>query len=83
MRYEDYLKSEHWKSRRYFRGQKSKWTCERCGAKDKPIHIHHLNYNHLWNESDEDLECLCEDCHWWEHHRIPDLDELLKQLSSL
>jgi hypothetical protein len=37
--------------------------CESCGVDDVPLQLHHVTYEHLWNELDEDLMLLCDRCH--------------------
>jgi hypothetical protein len=60
------MNSETWflKSRQtiYERGNE----CERCGLPGYPhyvLQVHHLNYDRLGFERDEDLQVLCLDCH--------------------
>jgi len=66
-RYTEYLKSEGWKEKREAIFEKSNGECERCGAPAE--HVHHLTYDRLGNEDEEDLEALCRPCHWKEHGR--------------
>ena len=42
--------------------------CTKCGAK-KSLHVHHITYDNLFNENDEDLITLCAACHMKEHGR--------------
>jgi 5-methylcytosine-specific restriction endonuclease McrA len=37
--------------------------CERCGATDKRLDMHHRNYDRLGREEDYDLQLLCRECH--------------------
>lgn len=37
--------------------------CEFCGAQDGPLHVHHLTYENLGNESADELFVLCASCH--------------------
>lgn len=42
------------------------YTCRRCSAKNKTMHVHHTHYIKdamPWEYEDEDLIALCEDCH--------------------
>lgn len=66
IKYEDYLNHWAWK-------EKAEWIkhirnnrCERCGDK-KYLHVHHKDYKSLGNETKDDVEVLCKDCHKKEH----------------
>jgi hypothetical protein len=67
--YECYLKSNWWKERRRLALLRCDRRCSVCGAR-KSLQVHHLNYLHLGDEQDEDLEVLCRDCHR-EKHDLP------------
>lgn len=55
-----YYETSWWRKRsREFREKHGK--CERCGATEK-LQTHHKRYK-FYREKDDDLECLCEDCH--------------------
>jgi len=41
--------------------------CEWCGADDEEIELHHLSYEHLGDERDDELVLLCVDCHRQAH----------------
>lgn len=60
--YYEYLESDQWKFKRreildIFN------TCLVCGSESKAIHIHHCNYDELYNETARTCIPLCEDCH--------------------
>lgn len=61
-RYKLYLQSKHWKATREFIINKYDGKCELCG-KEKGINIHHLTYERLGEETENDLMCLCKKCH--------------------
>lgn len=72
--YRRYLFSEKWKQKRqlvFDRARKNANTdnkfgiCERCGYKPwkKCLQVHHLTYEHLFDEPLEDLILLCPKCH--------------------
>lgn len=73
--YRGYLKSSHWESLREQRLRRSSWTCERCGqgagmsAKGNRtgLNLHHLSYERVGLERDEDIIVLCSECHAKEH----------------
>lgn len=37
--------------------------CERCKKKSRRLEVHHLTYERLGRERDEDLQALCPSCH--------------------
>lgn len=61
-RYERYIHSDSWVARRalYFRTHDRK--CLRCESREK-IHLHHMTYERMGAELDEDMIPLCEPCH--------------------
>ncbi len=61
--YAKYIKSAAWKAKRSMILCRSGGRCEKCGAKDRPIHVHHLHYDTLRAEQPEDLLALCKSCH--------------------
>ncbi len=67
--YDNYLRSEKWKTIREnlfkLRGKR----CEDCHT-TKNLHVHHLHYNTLTMERPEDLKILCKSCHDKEHRRL-------------
>jgi 5-methylcytosine-specific restriction endonuclease McrA len=65
--YQDYLESDHWRSCSAAARRRAGHRCERCGANDQLLNTHHLNYDRLGHERDEDLVVLCEKCHREEH----------------
>ena len=66
--YLTYIESEAWRKRKReviaARGR----ACERCGER-KGLQLHHLTYERLGAEWDEDLVLLCERCHRWADRR--------------
>jgi len=65
-RYYELLKDPRWQKKRLEIFERNNWECENCGSRDKPLHIHHSYYEKglaPWEYSDENLHCLCEDCH--------------------
>lgn len=40
--------------------------CEVCQSKED-LHVHHLTYENLYNEKDEDLILVCKSCHFSIH----------------
>ena len=70
MAYADDLKHPKWQKKRLEIMQRDNFTCQMCGAKDKPLHVHHLVYKKglkPWEYDELNLVTLCEDCHEAEH----------------
>lgn len=76
--YEDYVKSDEWKSVKERLIKERGRVCEKCGQeKPKSMHLHHKNYdNVLGKERDEDLMLLCEDCHNELHQDLEFFDNI-------
>lgn len=56
----------NWQRRRLQKLDKAKWQCQECGAKERQLHVHHLDYRRgaaPWEYEDDELRCLCVDCH--------------------
>lgn len=77
--FKDYLKSHKrldtvpLKEKLFKYGIKER-KCERCGrseweGEDIPLHLHHINFNH-YDNSLENLQILCANCHDQIHHII-------------
>lgn len=61
-----YLRSPHWLEIREETLAKSGHTCSKCGTTVN-LNVHHLNYDNLGHEKEEDLIVLCRKCHREEH----------------
>lgn len=64
--YSEYLLTSVWHYRRNEALKRAGHTCHRCGVK-RQLQVHHLSYERLGNEIDEDLEVLCKGCHLGHH----------------
>jgi hypothetical protein len=68
--YDLYLSSSHWRSLaarvKTARGNR----CERCGETER-LDAHHLTYDRIGHERDEDLMVLCRECHFSLHEKNP------------
>lgn len=60
--YKAYLRSSEWRERRKEFIEEVNGECEDCGSK-KNIQVHHLNYDNIGDETEDDVEVLCKDCH--------------------
>jgi hypothetical protein len=61
--YLEYIKSPEWRRKRRTLIRQRGRVCERCGQRSKAIEVHHLTYERLGNERDEDLQLVCPECH--------------------
>jgi hypothetical protein len=69
--YDDYLRSEHWQATRAAALRRAGYKCQLCCRKrDRELHVHHLTYERLWHEDEQDLVVLCSACHWFLHTQI-------------
>ncbi len=65
--YQDYLASPTWKNIRSAAIQDARFRCARCSAGDA-LQVHHKTYDRVGGkELPEDLEVLCERCHYNQH----------------
>ena len=65
--YNEYLKSEAWKRKRYVVLKRDNWTCQECGV--PATQVHHKKYAkyQIGKEPIKWLVSLCADCHKKEH----------------
>lgn len=61
--YQFYMQSEEWDYIRRQRLRIDNYTCQGCGAKDKPLDVHHITYDRFGRESLDDLLSVCRQCH--------------------
>ena len=70
MSYQEQLKSPKWQKKRLQILEIHNFTCEKCNATEKTLHVHHARYikgRKVWEYDNDVLMCLCEDCHKAEH----------------
>lgn len=65
--YLSYIGSDEWKELSNRLKEKYK-QCNQCGS-EKLLEAHHITYENLYNEKDEDIEILCHDCHIQTHQK--------------
>ena len=46
-----------------YRTKSRDFKCTNCGHIHVSLDVHHLSYEHLWKEPDEDLLVVCRECH--------------------
>lgn len=69
--YAAYRASDHWKRVRARVISRALHRCQDCGAWDTVFEVHHLTYENLGTERDEDLVALCPTCHGQRHRATP------------
>ena len=74
--YKAYLNSPHWQAIRKRLYKEYDYKCDRCGS-PKNIQVHHLTYENLGEEKDEDLTVLCQVCHKKLHDPFDSIDYLM------
>ncbi len=82
MNYSELLKRPEWKKFAEKVKKKVDWTCQKCGAVDKPLHAHHLKYvkgRLPWQYHLSLMQCLCETCHHAEYEEEKERKEEEKQ----
>jgi hypothetical protein len=68
------LKDPRWQKKRLEIFQRDNFSCVKCKAAHKELHVHHTVYfkgHEPWEYNDELLETLCHECHEKEHELIP------------
>ena len=60
--YSEYLNSKEWIEKRDVALKIADYKCVKCGVKEN-LHVHHLNYDNVLNESQSDLLVVCKKCH--------------------
>lgn len=58
-----YIKSPEWKRRADAKRRGAGHRCEYCNLAAKVLEVHHLTYERLGYEEDDDLVVLCKACH--------------------
>lgn len=67
--YEEYINSVMWWLRKKRALISANYRCIKCKSQID-LQVHHLTYDNLGEEKDEDLIVLCEICHIQEHDRL-------------
>lgn len=73
MNYAEKLKHPMWQKKRLEILSRDEFTCQRCGSKDKMLHVHHRYYLKVefpWEYPDKALVTLCFECHEEEEQMV-------------
>lgn len=74
---EVYLKSDEWRRKRNHIISRDSGKCVICD-KTNNLNVHHITYNHVYNEPSEHLLTVCRDCHENIHSDTPVIKDGLK-----
>lgn len=66
-KYNEYIRSNEWKEKCEKILARDNHECQHCHAHTPDLSVHHKTYENLFNEKDEDLITLCDNCHKKEH----------------
>ena len=77
-KYDAYLLTETWRSKRARVLARDNYLCQACGTK-VATQVHHLTYKRVFDEPLFDLVSVCENCHWKLHRDHPvDVNEMVR-----
>jgi hypothetical protein len=79
--YWEKLKDPKWQKKRLEVMQANDFCCEICGDNETTLNVHHKEYfkdHEPWEYKNEQLACLCEDCHESMHDEV----DILKVVCS-
>lgn len=79
--YKAYLISPEWRGLRAVVIAMRGYKCERCPG-TKPLEVHHITYDRIYNEDTDDLEVLCKPCHDKEHGKVKKIKKKRKKLKK-
>lgn len=65
--YSAYLQSPEWKEKAARCRARAGYRCQHCGRGNCRLQCHHLIYDRVGRELDEDLIALCDECHQARH----------------
>jgi 5-methylcytosine-specific restriction endonuclease McrA len=68
LEYAEYLRSQKWSDKRQLVLRRAGGICEGCLA-SKATQVHHLTYDHVFDELLFELVAICDDCHDRAHGR--------------
>lgn len=68
--YHEYLRSAQWRKFRAKMIAMVGGRCEQCDVVAQGLHVHHVNYDRLGCEDEDDVLVLCPPCHDAEHREL-------------
>jgi 5-methylcytosine-specific restriction endonuclease McrA len=69
MPYQEYLRTDHWRTARAGALRRAGYACQVCSAK-LDLHVHHRTYERRGCERENDLIVLCRQCHATFHGKL-------------
>jgi hypothetical protein len=78
-------KDPRWQRRRLEIMARAEFRCESCEASEKTLNVHHKIYRRgamPWGYADQELACLCQECHERETHVREKLREAMALLDE-
>ena len=81
MNYQVYIDSRPWQRLRVRILKRDRNQCTKCGRKHE-LDVHHLNYDQLGQEQEEDVVTLCRRCHRDEHYYADYIEPTEKMLAK-
>lgn len=83
--YSERLRDPRWQRKRLEILNRSDFSCERCGATDRTLNVHHKRYRKgamPWEYEATELVALCEICHQQHHSLANTLSEIIGELDE-
>lgn len=84
--YYELLRLPLWQEKRLRIMDRARFRCENCGTNELTLNVHHKLYikgAKPWEYRDDELQCLCENCHESEHALRNRLNEAVAKLNPL
>lgn len=84
-RYAEKLLDQRWQQRKTSIQIRDQFTCQKCGAKNETVHVHHRHYilgREIWDYPDELLVLVCKKCHGEEEQCAEIVTEMAKALHT-
>jgi hypothetical protein len=82
--YREQLEHPMWQRKRLELLSERSFQCECCHSAEKQLHVHHKRYEknkEVWEYENDDLLCLCKDCHKIRHNLERKIAEIASNLS--
>lgn len=79
-KWSDQYKDPRWQKKRLEVLSIDEWMCQKCGSKDKALHVHHASYvrgRKIWEYSASEMVTLCDQCHKTIHNLLADNKEVV------
>lgn len=84
--YSSQLRSPEWQKRRLQIMEMAGFKCQRCDEEAKELNVHHIKYRKgadVWDYPNDQLVCLCNQCHKDTHDVLEFFSEFISRADSL